>query len=69
MSQEEVVNKIVEILEQDYQVPRSLAITVVNNNPHILQKAIESGSQSFYAAAMLLNWNYDDQKSTLYNFG
>lgn len=60
MSQQDAINKIVEILKQDYQIPESLAITVVNNNPKILEKAIESGYQSFYAAAMLLNWNYDN---------
>lgn len=68
MSQQDAINKIVEILKQDYQVPESLAITVVNSNPKILEKAIESGSQSFYAAAMLLNWNHDNDRTSICNF-
>lgn len=64
MSIEEGTNKLINILKKEYGLNKLDAIRAMQKYPNILAKAIDSGESSFYAAAMLLNWQYDDEKRT-----
>lgn len=59
------VSKLIKIYTEEYGVSLQEALLITQQYPEIIDKALESGEQSFYAAAMLLNWQYDNKRKTI----
>ena len=68
MYKEDIAGNIVNILISEYNISKELSLQIVSENPSIINKALESGVQSMYAAAMLLNWKYGNERSEISNF-
>jgi len=67
MSIEEGTDKLIKILKSEYGLTKLDAIRAIQKHPNVLTRALDSGEASFYAAAMLLNWQNDNEKGTTQN--
>jgi hypothetical protein len=58
-----IKEKLIGILQQEYQVSKEDAVFIVDNNPATLEMIDSRGIDSIYAGAMLLNWKLETNKN------